>query len=201
MACPKGRFFACCMGITKDTGMADEQAPAAAEEEAKKPAPEGDDEGAEGEEGAAASAGGGRKKLILFGGIGFVVVLVIGAVAWFFLGGKESDGGGHGEMLAGSVYVEVPPLTTNMLADGAGEHFLKARVMVEVTSEEDKAKAEAKMPQLQDDWNAYLRQMRPEDVQGSAAVQRLKEGLLRRASQALAPIPVKQVLMTELLVQ
>lgn len=183
--------------------MADDKAQAAAEKE--KPAdktPEKGEDGktAEGGEAAAEGSGKSKKKLIIFGGVGFAVVVIVGALAWFFLGGKGEDKP-HVETLAGVVYVEVPPMTMNMMSDGGGEHFLKAKVMLEVASEEDKAKVLAQMPKLQDDWNGFLRQMRPEDVQGSGAIQRLKEGMLLRANQALAPVPVKQVLLTELVIQ
>jgi hypothetical protein len=43
--------------------------------------------------------------------------------------------------------------------------------------------------------------VRPEDTQGSAAMQRLKEALLLRANQVLAPVVVHNVLFRELLVQ
>lgn len=176
--------------------MAEDQAADQAAEETKQDAAPG--EGGEGTEGTA-PAGAGKKKLIMLGGAGFAAILIVGVVAWFFLGGRgEAE---HATLAGGSVYVEVPPMSMNMLGDGTGEHFLKARVMLEVTSEADKQKVTEMMPKLQDDWNGFLRQMRPEDMQGSAAIQRLKEGLLLRANQALAPVPVKQVLLTELLVQ
>ncbi|PIZ31078.1 MAG: hypothetical protein COY40_03000, partial [Alphaproteobacteria bacterium CG_4_10_14_0_8_um_filter_53_9] len=144
----------------------------------------------------------GKKKIIILAVSGVVLVILSGLGAWWFLGKKGDDAeNAHGDTLDHSLYLEVPAMTTNMLSDAGAQGFIKMRAMLEVSSEEDKAAATAAMPQLQDAWNTFLRMMRPEDVQGAVAVQRLKEGLLLRANQALAPVPVRQVVVTELLVQ
>jgi flagellar FliL protein len=47
----------------------------------------------------------------------------------------------------------------------------------------------------------YLREMRPEELRGSAGTYRLREELLVRASTAAAPAKVSDVLFTQMLVQ
>jgi flagellar protein FliL len=54
---------------------------------------------------------------------------------------------------------------------------------------------------LQDMFQTYLREMRPEELRGSAGTYRLREELLGRANVAVAPIRVNGVLFTQLLVQ
>jgi flagellar FliL protein len=50
-------------------------------------------------------------------------------------------------------------------------------------------------------FNTYLREMRPEELRGSAGTHRLREELIARASIAVAPARVTDILFVELLVQ
>ena len=59
----------------------------------------------------------------------------------------------------------------------------------------------ASMPRLLDLFQTYLREMRPEELRGSAGTYRLREELIARANIALQPTRVVDVLFTELLVQ
>ena len=47
----------------------------------------------------------------------------------------------------------------------------------------------------------YLRAMRPEELQGSEGVYRIKEELLARTNDAIRPAQVRDVLVREMLVQ
>jgi flagellar protein FliL len=164
---------------------------------------------AEGEAGAAAPAGNPKKKMLMIVSAGVALVGVLVAVGvFFFMGGdKKAEGGEHAaaedathvpEM---AVY-DVPEFTLNLLSDeGTGPRFLKMRLGLELEKASDSAAMEKLLPRLQDDWGTFLRQLRPTDLQGSAALQRLKEGLLRRAMQSLEPIPVKAVYIRDMLVQ
>jgi len=57
------------------------------------------------------------------------------------------------------------------------------------------------MPRIVDQFQSYLRELRVDDLRGSAGVMRLKEELLRRINVAAAPYPVKDVLLKEMIVQ
>ena len=50
-------------------------------------------------------------------------------------------------------------------------------------------------------FTTYLREVRPEELKGSAGTQRLREELLARAAVAAAPSRISDILFTELLVQ
>jgi flagellar FliL protein len=52
-----------------------------------------------------------------------------------------------------------------------------------------------------DSFQTHLREMRPEDLDGSAGMYRLKEELLRRINQAVFPAKVDAILFKELLLQ
>lgn len=149
-----------------------------------------------------------KKKLLLFGAIGLMVVGIAVAVGVVFLLGGKEDGEAHGEgphtAMPEVAFVEVPEFTLNLLnssgEDGKG-NFLRLKVSVELANAGDFEAFTALQPKLQDDWGAFLRQLRPADLQGTAALARVKEGLLRRANQVLAPLVIKGVYLTDMLIQ
>ena len=175
-----------------------------AEEEKKAPEGEAAPAGEAPAEGAEGEAAPAKKKLpILIIAIAAGVVLLVVGVVIFFVFTKSGEKEEVEPVLGADVgvFLEMPPTTLNMMADQGGEHYLKAKLTLEVPDEAAKVTVEAMMPRLQDDLTSFLRTLRPEDVQGSAAVQKLKEALLLRANQVLAPVVVRQVLLTEFLVQ
>lgn len=157
-------------------------------------------EGAEGEVAAPKKGLFANKWVVI--GIAVALVLVVGgAAAFFLLGGDNADEEVVIDPASAVVMFDVPPISTNLLTNGGPARFLKAKLALELGTEKDKAEVEKMLPRLQDDWQNFLRQMRPEDTEGSAAMQRLKEALLLRANQVLAPVMVRNVLFRELLVQ
>ena len=57
------------------------------------------------------------------------------------------------------------------------------------------------LPRIIDRFQVYLRELRAEDISGSAGVYRLKEELLGRVNKAIEPAKVSDVLFREMLVQ
>jgi flagellar FliL protein len=57
------------------------------------------------------------------------------------------------------------------------------------------------MPRIQDLFQTYLRDMRPEELRGSEGSYRLREELITRASVAAAPARVTDVLFVELMIE
>ena len=56
-------------------------------------------------------------------------------------------------------------------------------------------------PRIIDRFQVYLRELRVEDLEGSAGMQRLREELLNRVNKVAHPVKVRDVLFAELLVQ
>ena len=56
-------------------------------------------------------------------------------------------------------------------------------------------------PRIVDNFQVYLRELRIEDLRGSAGVYRLREELLARVNTAVQPVKVKNVLFNEVLIQ
>lgn len=169
-----------------------------------------DEAGADGEDGEG-SARGRRvpgKKLVLFIILPFLLIGAAGGGIYAsglldsLLGIEEQDGELTTEAELGpSVYYEVPEMLVNLNTSGRKVGYLKIAISLEVGSEDDFAKLDAVLPRIVDDFQVYLRELRIEDLNGSAGLQRLREELFMRVSNAAAPTVVRDVLFRELLIQ
>ena len=92
-------------------------------------------------------------------------------------------------------------MLVNLNSSGRKTGYLKISVSLEVGSEEDFTRLDLVLPRIVDDFQVYLRELRIEDLHGSAGLQRLREELYMRVSNAAAPTVVRDVLFREMLVQ
>jgi flagellar FliL protein len=99
------------------------------------------------------------------------------------------------------VFVAMPEITANLNAPGRRAAFIRLKSQIEVMGPQDAAALQAAMPRIVDLFTTYLREMRPEELRGSAGTHRLREELTARANIAAAPARVTDVLFTEILVQ
>lgn len=161
-----------------------------------------------------------RKKLVIL--VAAPLLLGgIGAGLWFsgllqgLIGGKPTEAT-EGEATAGGqqagqqappaprappVFLDMPEIIANLNVGNRRTAFIKLRSKLELARAEDKAAVEAAMPRLQDLFTTYLREIRPEELRGSAGTWRLREELLARANVAVAPVRVVDVLFIEMLQQ
>lgn len=200
----------------------------AKEKEAK--APEGyHAEGAEGEdgEGGAAKKKLPLKMLII---VGVAAVLVLGGggtAAFVFLSPKPDAAhadkkGGHEkkkkeekkgekgkddksgaqvtEGPEGVLFYTMPNVVVNMQTADGRPTFLKLKLTLEVPDQETVDLLEPNMPRLQDMFQTFLRELRPEDLQGSQGSYQLRMEILRRVNLVIAPSKVNAVLIEEMLI-
>jgi flagellar protein FliL len=162
----------------------------------------------EGDGGAKSKLSG--KKLVMM--IGVPVMLIAGgAGAWFsgLLGGGASE-----PTVAASeqparavpppvktVFYDLPEMLVNLNTPGRRPSFLKIQVSLELTNEDDAKRLEKLRPRIVDNFQVYLRELRVDDLRGSAGMYRLREELLARVNSAVQPAKVKDVLFKEILVQ
>lgn len=166
---------------------------------------------------AAPPAKGGSKKLLILAAIP-VLLAAIGAGLWFsgilppLLGMDHKADGPHAadghakadakaEVKPQPVFMELPEIVANLNAGPRRSAFIKLRPRLELTKSEDEAAVRAAMPRLLDLFQTYLREMRPEELRGSAGTWRLREELIARANIAVAPARVVDVLFPEMIVQ
>jgi flagellar FliL protein len=98
-------------------------------------------------------------------------------------------------------YVDLPEMIANLNSAGRRQSYIKLTARIEVPKAADVEKVKAVLPRVQDIVQTYLREMRPEELRGSAGTYRLREELLNRANAAVAPAKISDVLFTQMLVQ
>lgn len=99
------------------------------------------------------------------------------------------------------VFYDLPEMLINLSSSGSDSSFLKLGVSLELDDETVLPELEKLMPRVMDSFQVYLRELRREDLRGSAGIYRLKEELLYRINSSIKPIQVKDVLFKEMLVQ
>jgi len=147
---------------------------------------------------------------VLFGVLPLLVLLLGGggAGAYFFLFAPAdpaaSETGEHGDAEADdgeALFFDLPEILVNLNTGSKQASYLKLRVALEFHDPEATEKLEQLMPRIIDNFQVYLRELRREDLNGSAGIYRLKEELLIRVNSAVYPIKVRDVLFKEMLVQ
>ncbi len=155
------------------------------------------------EEGAKKKMSG--KVMVLYIALPALVAIgsIIGALFAFgvFGGGDTQEMAVVEEEMEPPVFYDMPEFLVNISTDSGPTRYLKMRVSLEVPSADILADIELLMPRIVDGFQVYLRELRPEDLDGSAAIVRMKEELLRRLNLAVEPHEVRDVLFKEVVVQ
>jgi flagellar FliL protein len=208
----------------------DEAPEADAEAEGAAPPAEGEGaEGAEG--GAPAKKKLSGKKLVLFIVLPAVLVLGGGGAAAYMLlfsGGGEQHAeanaghgkakGGHGgeaevaEAVPGPngtmisygedvVFVALPEMLVNITGPDGRPAYLKLKLTLEAPDDATVSAITEHVPRVTDQFTGFLRELRTDDLSGSAGAYRLRLELLRRVNLVIAPAQINAVLIEEMLVQ
>jgi len=174
-----------------------------------KPEPEAEIVEAEGSAMPAKKPRFSKRMLIIAGGV--VAVLLIAAVAFFLLrpaaeadapaAEAHEESAGHGEGEEGATYIDAPAMVVNLQGSDGTARFLKIRFTFVPASAAKAELIKTKLPLIIDAFQPFLRELRPEDLAGSAAVFRIKEEMLVRATGAMGPGVVKDILIQDLIQQ
>jgi flagellar FliL protein len=147
------------------------------------------------------------KKLVLFVILPVLLLLIVGGggAAFFLMSGDEEEAAAAAQAeqapVAQVVFYDLPEMLVNLNAGGKRANYLKLKVALELEKPEDVEPWKAILPRVVDNFQVYLREMRLEDLNGSAGLMRLKEELLMRTNVAAGSIPIRDVLFKEMLVQ
>jgi flagellar FliL protein len=185
--------------------------------------PEGD--AGQGEEGGGAkSAKKLSMKMMLMAGAGALVVLGGGGGAAFMVfkpkpeaahgnaakkpAKKGKDDKGKDEKSAGQVtegpdgvlFYTMPDVVVNMQTADGRPTFLKLKLTLELPDQATVETLEPNMPRLQDMFQTFLRELRPEDLSGSQGSYQLRMEILRRVNLVIAPSKANAVLIEEMLI-
>ena len=167
-------------------------------------------------------------KLMLIAGAGALVVLGGGGgAAFIFLKPKpevaHAEKGGHekkpkkGEKKKegkegkegasavregpdGVLFYTLPDVVVNMQTADGRPTFLKLKLTLEMPDQATVDALEPNMPRLQDMFQTFLRELRPEDLSGSQGSYQLRMEILRRVNLVIAPSKASAVLIEEMLI-
>ena len=131
---------------------------------------------------------------------------------------KKADkkGGGHGgggdaaadpslgviaEGPDGVTFFTLPDMVVNIQAADGRPTYLKLKLTLETKDAHVAEQLQGEMPRMQDMFQGFLRELRPEDLAGSAGSFQLRAEILRRVNLLAAPGKVDAVLIEEMLVQ
>ena len=100
-----------------------------------------------------------------------------------------------------SVFYKLPDLLVNLNVGGRKSAYLKLSVSLELPDGSHVDHLDRVRPRIIDSFQVYLRELRVDDLTGSAGIQRLREELLYRVNAAVKPAVVRDVLFKEMLIQ
>jgi flagellar FliL protein len=100
----------------------------------------------------------------------------------------------------GVVFYTLPDIVVNMQTPDGKPTFLKLKLAFELPDHGTADTLDAEMPRLQDVFQTFLRELRPEDLSGSEGTLQLRAELQRRVDLVIAPSKVNGVLIEEMLI-
>ncbi len=186
-------------------------------------------EGVEGEGGAPAKKKP-KLMMLIIAGVGALAILGGGGAGAYFMFLKPKPAGEHGEAAKekkkekkaekggkdgkpqpgdpvikegpdGVVFYTLPDILVNLqTSDGRPAH-LKLKLTFELPDEEVANDLTPDMPRMNDMFQTFLRELRPEDLSGSQGSYQLRMEILRRVNLLAAPNKVNAVLIEEMLIQ
>ena len=128
---------------------------------------------------------------------------------------KGGKGGGHGAPADGAgdaslgviadgpdgvTFFTLPDLVVNIQAPDGRPTYLKLKLTLETRDAHVAEQLQGELPRMQDMFQSFLRELRPEDLAGSSGTFQLRAEILRRVNLIAAPGKVDAVLIEEMLV-
>ena len=101
----------------------------------------------------------------------------------------------------GVTFYTLPDMVMNIQSGDGRPTFLKLKLTLEMQDAEVATHLQEEMPRLQDMFTGFVRELRPEDLSGSAGTYQLRAEILRRVNLIAAPGKIDAVLIEEMLVQ
>lgn len=157
----------------------------------------------------------GRARLLMFAAGGVLLLLLAGGGAYAFgmldgmiastfgtsANAASADAAITGDSPAAITFYDLPDLVVSLNTNERKSTFLKVRITLELGDPAAAAAVERLLPRIIDHCQVYLRELRPDDLRGSAGTLRLREELRRRIAASIAPATIRDVLFVDLLVQ
>jgi len=157
------------------------------------------------DEGGESHGGGGKKLILILSGV-TVLLLLIGGGLFFtgildpLLGIEETEEDGAAPAI-GEYFYKLEEITLNLGGEQKKSRFFKVGITIVLGSALDIPFVEALAPRIIDNVTAYLRELKPAEITGSANFNQLRENIRLRVRTAVAPTQVSEILFNSALVQ
>ncbi len=162
--------------------------------------------------------------ILIAGGVGALVVLGGGGTAAMMMlgghkadahakhekpkkkeGGEKKDGKDGKSAITegpdGVLFYAMPDLVANIQTADGKPTFLKLKLAFELPNRDSADAIEPNAPRLNDMFQTFLRELRPEDLSGSQGTYQLRAEIQRRVNLVIAPAKINGVLIQEMLIQ
>jgi flagellar FliL protein len=140
-------------------------------------------------------------KVLIMGGAAFAV-LVGGGLGGYLYFKPKPEPKPDAALVKPVVFVDLPEVVVNLSNAGTDRtQYLKVKIVLELPEQKMIDQIQPIMPRVMDAFQTYLRELRPNDLDGSAGLYRLKEELTRRVNASIAPSRINAVLFKEIVVQ
>ena len=152
-----------------------------------------------------------KKKIMIIAGA-VIALLIIALGAFFLLSTKSDDAEKPPEAkyhqpkphdaseVVEDVFYDLDNFVINLNSTGGRARFLKMTITLHIKSDVDVNIISKKIPIIRDNFQFYMRELRPSDLEGSKEMAVIKEELMLRINKILAPIVVQDLLFKEILV-
>ena len=94
----------------------------------------------------------------------------------------------------------MPDIVANIQTSDGHPSYLKLKLAFELPNADAADEIEPNTPRLNDMFQTFLRELRPEDLSGSAGSYALRMEIQRRVNLVIAPAKVNSVLIQEMLI-
>jgi flagellar protein FliL len=148
-----------------------------------------------------------KKMTMIIAGVAVLLLAGGGGAAFFMMHGshdaeaEKQQAEVASDKKSAPVYFSLGDQLVNLSGEGKHPNFLKVKISLELADEKDLPLMDSLKPRIVDNFQVYLRELRIDDLRGSAGMYRLREELLMRVTEAAAPVRIRDVLFQEMLVQ
>ncbi|GAA4491400.1 hypothetical protein GCM10023158_04980 [Gluconacetobacter tumulicola] len=104
------------------------------------------------------------------------------------------------QVLHPPIILGIPPIVSNLDNGDGRPVYVKLTAKVEISGARDEASLQNMIPHVQDIFQTYLHETRPQDIRGDG-IYRLREAIMRRLRAELLPLQVTNLYLVEFLIQ
>jgi flagellar FliL protein len=145
-----------------------------------------------------------RKRFRIIAAVVALLLLVAGALGYYFLvmqHGDTEEKAPEDKSAEAAIYVPAPEMIVNLRTPDGQSAFLKINFAIAAHDEAAGEMLKEQMPEIRDALQPFLRELRPEDLAGSAGVFRIKEEMTRRVKDRVGPDKINDILIQDMIQQ